>query len=431
MDNKPNAGDHRVAKYANKPRRGVFTKTYGKLISDGVNNWQPNAMKAAKVAIAGWGQYIASIGTYQGHMPSIGLATDIMVGDMNYSNCTSPHIQKFWDMAYFFQMYYRQFGIDYIIFRDRIWSHAGDGPSVPKKFTRVDNRNNGDCTNHHGDHIHISYKPGNAGGVPHRPIPPHLLQKRKPKAISVKFNWGDDQGGKNSSSDKNSPTYTTKARDLSKQGNLKNDEYIWAIIRSWGFTEAAAAGILGNLRQEAGEKLDPNQSQLGGGPGRGLAQWSAGGRWDSDPLNCVDYCRKNKLNPRSIEGQMAFIRAEMRAHWPPMYKKFKSITDIDQATDRFCDDFENPGDPQLTTRRKYAQQYYSKHKGSTYHVIRTKDGTTGEAEPAPEEFTISILPAGAHVMAVLAPTDLGSVAFLPPEPGEDDGGIDALTDIDD
>jgi hypothetical protein len=45
-----------------------------------------------------------------------------------------------------------------------------------------------------------------------------------------------------------------------------------------GLTGAHAAGIVGNLLQESG--VNPKSVQAGG-PGRGIAQWSAGGRWAS------------------------------------------------------------------------------------------------------------------------------------------------------
>src|SRR5882724_4387760 len=43
-----------------------------------------------------------------------------------------------------------------------------------------------------------------------------------------------------------------------------------------GFTPAQSAGIVGNLQQESGVNPESVQS---GGPGRGIAQWSAGGRF--------------------------------------------------------------------------------------------------------------------------------------------------------
>ena len=47
-----------------------------------------------------------------------------------------------------------------------------------------------------------------------------------------------------------------------------------------GLKNYEAAGIVGNLIQES--SVNPTVSQFGGGPGRGIAQWSAGGRWDHD-----------------------------------------------------------------------------------------------------------------------------------------------------
>src|SRR5690349_1628456 len=48
---------------------------------------------------------------------------------------------------------------------------------------------------------------------------------------------------------------------------------------SKGLTKFQAAGIVGNLMQES--NVIPTAVQYGGGPGRGIAQWSVGGRWDS------------------------------------------------------------------------------------------------------------------------------------------------------
>ena len=46
-----------------------------------------------------------------------------------------------------------------------------------------------------------------------------------------------------------------------------------------GLTNFQSAGIVGNLDQESG--VNPSSVQAGG-PGRGIAQWSVGGRWDTD-----------------------------------------------------------------------------------------------------------------------------------------------------
>lgn len=49
-------------------------------------------------------------------------------------------------------------------------------------------------------------------------------------------------------------------------------------VQNHQLTAAQSAGIVGNLIQESG--VNPKSEQKGG-PGRGIAQWSAGGRWEA------------------------------------------------------------------------------------------------------------------------------------------------------
>src|SRR4051812_26829508 len=58
-----------------------------------------------------------------------------------------------------------------------------------------------------------------------------------------------------------------------------NDKAAYDFFVAKGLTPFQAAGIVGNLDQESG--VNPASVQFGGGPGRGIAQWSVGGRWDS------------------------------------------------------------------------------------------------------------------------------------------------------
>ena len=59
-----------------------------------------------------------------------------------------------------------------------------------------------------------------------------------------------------------------------------DDQAAYEFFVGKGLTDFQAAGIVGNLDQESG--VDPTAVQYGGGPGRGIAQWSVGGRWDTD-----------------------------------------------------------------------------------------------------------------------------------------------------
>ena len=57
-----------------------------------------------------------------------------------------------------------------------------------------------------------------------------------------------------------------------------NDKAAYDYFIGKGLTGPQAAGIIGNLDIESG--MDPTIVESGG-PGRGIAQWSAGGRWDT------------------------------------------------------------------------------------------------------------------------------------------------------
>src|ERR1700722_8349960 len=58
-----------------------------------------------------------------------------------------------------------------------------------------------------------------------------------------------------------------------------NDQAAFDYFLGKGLANFQAAGIVGNLDQESG--VNPTAVQSGG-PGRGIAQWEVGGRWDTD-----------------------------------------------------------------------------------------------------------------------------------------------------
>ncbi|MFX5562785.1 phage tail tip lysozyme, partial [Acinetobacter baumannii] len=79
---------------------------------------------------------------------------------------------------------------------------------------------------------------------------------------------------------------------------------------SKGLKNYQAAGIVGNLIQES--SVNPNSIEYGGGPGRGIAQWSGGGRWDSSHNdNMVWYASQHGLSPWSLTAQLDFIWYEL------------------------------------------------------------------------------------------------------------------------
>ncbi len=133
-------------------------------------------------------------------------------------------------------------------------------------------------------------------------------------------------------------------------------EYIVNRLTDGGLTKTAAIGIVANLKAES--NLDPAIKQRGGGPGRGLAQWEKGGRYDTDPINLTKFAKKKGTDWNDLDTQIDFILYEMERH--PEYKKVKQMlnqTDnVKDATMIFLKRYEKAGTPHTQKRLKYATE---------------------------------------------------------------------------
>lgn len=145
----------------------------------------------------------------------------------------------------------------------------------------------------------------------------------------------------------------SEPEDIPTKGSTK---YIVNRLTNGGLTKTAAIGIVANLKAES--NLDPAIKQLGGGPGRGLAQWEKGGRYDTDPINLTKFAKKKGTDWSDLDTQIDFILYEMERH--PEYKKVKQMlnrTDnVKDATMIFLKRYEKAGTPHTQKRLKYATE---------------------------------------------------------------------------
>ncbi|MFN8126463.1 MAG: phage tail tip lysozyme [Candidatus Nanopelagicales bacterium] len=136
---------------------------------------------------------------------------------------------------------------------------------------------------------------------------------------------------------------------------------VWSILIRNGFSPQAAAGILGNLQQESG--IDPTVTQSGG-PGMGLAQWSAGGRWDNGPNSLLSYASAHHLDPWDARTQTEFMIYEMTYGYGGFdLAAYKQMTDVLAATVYFHDVFEGSADSAEAVRAVrggYALEWYDR-----------------------------------------------------------------------
>ena len=120
-----------------------------------------------------------------------------------------------------------------------------------------------------------------------------------------------------------------------------------------GLKNFQAAGIVGNLDQESG--VDPTAVEYGGGPGRGIAQWSVGGRWDSSRGdNVASYAAGKGLSRWSMTAQLDFIWYELTTYGYGL-AQLRSSGNVTEATIAFQDRYEICGTCDSSKRISYAQ----------------------------------------------------------------------------
>ncbi len=103
-------------------------------------------------------------GTYNGHMPTWSQAIDFMMPAGCTTTSSSSYTNSKADLALGTRLTrylidrYDPLNIDYVIWQDRLRNpvERGENTWIPITDWRQDNYNNGNCTNTHYDHIHMS-----------------------------------------------------------------------------------------------------------------------------------------------------------------------------------------------------------------------------------------------------------------------------------
>jgi cell wall-associated NlpC family hydrolase len=174
------------------------------------------------------------------------------------------------------------------------------------------------------------------------------------------------QDGGNSSSD------SSAAGQISGNGP---EEQTWNYFASLGFTPAAIAGVMGNLKQESG--INPNSVQGDfDGAGYGIAQWdnrkSGKGRWNQ----LENFAKGQGKSPTDLGVQLAWLWQEMQAR--SSLKDYPKMTDVTAATTLFEEKFEAAGKPLMSKRIQFAQEYYDKWAKTPPSGVSSAKGDAGK-----------------------------------------------------
>lgn len=105
-----------------------------------------------------------------------------------------------------------------------------------------------------------------------------------------------------------------------------------------GLTKVQSAGVIGNLMQES--SVNPKAIQPGG-PGRGIAQWSVGGRWDTSRNdNVTALAARHNESRWALDTQLKLIWYELTTFSGYGLSSLRGTRSVTAAVKAFQDRFE-------------------------------------------------------------------------------------------
>ncbi|WP_394846359.1 phage tail tip lysozyme [Pendulispora brunnea] len=151
-----------------------------------------------------------------------------------------------------------------------------------------------------------------------------------------------------------------------------NDQAAFEFLVGRGLTDFQAAGVVGNLDAESG--MNPRAVQSPG-LGRGIAQWSAGGRWDQ----LVAYAHQRGRSEWDLGLQLEYLWHELETVPAWGLAKLRATGNVVDATIVFQDSFERCGTCHTENRIKYAKAALAAYGGPRVHRASSLSGE-GRAE---------------------------------------------------
>lgn len=140
---------------------------------------------------------------------------------------------------------------------------------------------------------------------------------------------------------------------------------------SSGLQDFQSAGLVGNLQAESG--VDPTIIQGGGhmtsprdpgGVGRGIAQWSFDGRWQT----YLTWAEGQNKEPLELLPQLQYVWQELTTSYSGVLSALRASTSVQQASDIVLHDYEvaadrNPGGSNSIHRAQLAQTILDTYGG--------------------------------------------------------------------
>lgn len=164
---------------------------------------------------------------------------------------------------------------------------------------------------------------------------------------------------------------------LRSEAALTNNPHAaFNFYKAKGLSDVQAAGIVGNLMQES--SVSPTAVEGGGGPGRGIAQWGVGGRFNVGANSLAAYASRTGGSKWSLQTQLDFSWYELATVGGYGLSELRSATTLSQAVTIFQNKYELCGTCAQSKRLQYAQQILAQYGGTS-----DTSGEGGTSTPPP------------------------------------------------
>lgn len=128
-------------------------------------------------------------------------------------------------------------------------------------------------------------------------------------------------------------------KEIFASGKYSNEQLCYAFaIKELGYNNAAAAGLLANIKAESNFRTNANGDS---GSSYGICQW-----FSARKTRLINWCSLKGYDPSTLYGQLYFLKYELETYYPSVHRYMKGVENTpDGAYDAgyyFCYNFEAP-----------------------------------------------------------------------------------------
>lgn len=178
---------------------------------------------------------------------------------------------------------------------------------------------------------------------------------------AVKEQLKEEEKKEEEKKEEKKPEKKMSVKQIFASGKYSNEQLCYAFaIKELGYNNAAAAGLLANIKAESNFRTNANGDN---GQSYGVCQWFSARR-----TRLLNWCDLKGYDPTTLYGQLYFLKYELETYYPSVHRYMKNVENTPEgaydAAYYFCYNFEAPANKasKSASRGNSAQDsYYDKY----------------------------------------------------------------------